>query len=758
MPLHPWVQETLRLPLTSRFADDMKLLTVDLVCRSRLELLHAIDGVSKCLLPPPTQQLLTAVRRDLQTLIPTLLDEFLSFDDVHFLAKRMQTRELMSAAAFAGNVELLEVLYTRFGCMIDHKTFENSATGGHVEAYEWVRDRLNGHEGHEPQYSDFDLWIMHKEELIGAVAKGGNTEMTLAVVRERYLKANNPRNDSFLDFRVAVRYGHHNVVEGLRKEFTEPPNWVIEDEMHTDPSASKTMLVYNSWRDVCGGCRASSVPYFSPGLHICPIKRIIDAAAAGRLDFVIWFFENRAEHIVGTTDNAMDIAATNGHLNVVSWLHDNSDQTCTTAAMNGAANNNHLNAVRFLHKNRAEGCTADALDGAASNGHIEIVRFLLDHRTEGCTSVGADAAATNGHLEVARLLHSRQAAVLTCNALDGAAANGHLEVVKWLLRGDCIDDNAGSCHEITATMDQAAINGHLAIVKCLDGYESSGNKKTHGCSGAALIGGTANQHIEVVLWLLEQKPEVCFGEAPIASACKDLTKSKMGHVPSSIEVATERAAANGHLSMVQLLHNYEFSKIALSTRCSSEALSKIMHYASSTGKVSVVMWAYQQLEKHRACYDHERSNLCDVTSNEALVTTLNTAVQTSQIIVTRWAHSRLGNNANRAIKNSSFDKGFVAAAQNADFDMLEWIRARYELKPAWVQLGASAAAQRGHLEVLQWLSIQVYTQIPRGLRPGDTPWGRLACISEGTGFVRKWLEWFEDECGPVHLELLQRGR
>ncbi|KAF1790995.1 hypothetical protein GQ600_6035 [Phytophthora cactorum] len=38
----------------------------------------------------------------------------------------------------------------------------------------------------------------------------------------------------------------------------------------------------------------------------------------------------------------MDVAASNGHLEVVKWLHANSNEGCTTFAMSAAAANGHL--------------------------------------------------------------------------------------------------------------------------------------------------------------------------------------------------------------------------------------------------------------------------------------------------------------------------------------------------------------------------------------------------------------------------------
>ena len=45
--------------------------------------------------------------------------------------------------------------------------------------------------------------------------------------------------------------------------------------------------------------------------------------------------------------------------------------------------NGHLEVVQWLHGNRQEeGCTSDAMDWAAENGHLELVQWLHKNRQE----------------------------------------------------------------------------------------------------------------------------------------------------------------------------------------------------------------------------------------------------------------------------------------------------------------------------------------------------------------------------------------
>lgn len=91
-----------------------------------------------------------------------------------------------------------------------------------------------------------------------------------------------------------------------------------------------------------------------------------------------------------------DSAARNGHMHIASHVAvDFSEQAMVLAATQG-----HLDMVMFLHENRKEGTTEEAMDLAATFGHLEVVWWLHMYRTEGCTTRAMDGAARNAHIHV----------------------------------------------------------------------------------------------------------------------------------------------------------------------------------------------------------------------------------------------------------------------------------------------------------------------------------------------------------------------
>ncbi|RHY60474.1 hypothetical protein DYB30_003024 [Aphanomyces astaci] len=246
------------------------------------------------------------------------------------------------------------------------------------------------------------------------------------------------------------------------------------------------------------------------------------AALNGQLD-VLAFLHLVVGH-TGCTSLAMDVAAQYGHLEVVRFLHDHRTEGCSVWAMNGAAENGHLEVVTFLHTHRAESslewaleyaaadgrlavamylsealgtddeCSTRAMDGAARNGHLAMVQYLHHKRHDGCTTGAMDWAAGYGHLEVVQWLHANRREGCTTSAMDMASAKGHLEVVQWLH-----EHRSEGC--TTSAMDDAAANGHLEIVQWLDKH------RREGATEWALTWAAERGHLEVVTFLVTHRHE-----------------------------------------------------------------------------------------------------------------------------------------------------------------------------------------------------------------------------------------------------------
>jgi len=144
-------------------------------------------------------------------------------------------------------------------------------------------------------------------------------------------------------------------------------------------------------------------------------------------------------------------------------------ETLSGNAMVLAAGNGHLAAVEWLHCNKLEGCYMDgrAMDLAALGGHLPVVEWLHANRQEGC-SCAMEFAVRRGHLPIVEWLHRNQygkkqeyssAATYSDVSLTQAAKFGHLSVLEWLAEND---------HEVFQDKIESADREHFSIGKIFD--------------------------------------------------------------------------------------------------------------------------------------------------------------------------------------------------------------------------------------------------------------------------------------------------
>jgi ankyrin repeat protein len=153
----------------------------------------------------------------------------------------------------------------------------------------------------------------------------------------------------------------------------------------------------------------------------------------------------------------IDVAAKNGHLEVVKYLYEkglveriktkDNEHSINWAAMNG-----HLEVVKYLYKQGLE-ATENGINWAAKNCHLKVVKYLYNRGLK-VTEYGIDLAANHGHLGVVKYLYSEEGSTvkllktMSCGktskdnverpktkakyGLNYATQNNHLEVVKYL--------------------------------------------------------------------------------------------------------------------------------------------------------------------------------------------------------------------------------------------------------------------------------------------------------------------------------------
>ncbi|KAL4146992.1 hypothetical protein PRNP1_010748 [Phytophthora ramorum] len=156
-----------------------------------------------------------------------------------------------------------------------------------------------------------------------------------------------------------------------------------------------------------------------------------------------WLMTHHSEMKLQVSAWALRLAAYNGELQKMKWLHEHGFRGFSSTTADDAACAGHTGVLTFLLEHRVEGCTSRALDQAAAHGHIEVVRYLFSfiygkapaeqHRVTARASFAMTKAALCGHAEVVGVLGRRHCKPLNNTLLD-VVATGELQVLKQLCR------------------------------------------------------------------------------------------------------------------------------------------------------------------------------------------------------------------------------------------------------------------------------------------------------------------------------------
>ncbi|KAG3115663.1 hypothetical protein PI124_g5511 [Phytophthora idaei] len=442
----------------------------------------------------------------------------------------------------------------------------------------------------------------------------------------------------------------------------------------------------------------------------------LERAAAEGMKFLVQHLALTASKTPQEDSNSlvMDFAACNGHLDILTWLH-NTEQLsgCSTRAMDDAAKNGHLPIVQWLHANRSEGCTTKAMDYAASSGHLPVVQWLHTNRLEGCTSRAMDLAAQNGHLHVMQWLNDNRSEGFTPSAVNYAATEGHLHIVRWLCemrKEECT----------SSAMVNAARGGHLYVLGYLGEhfpqlFESIGPKMVH----AAIANGQA----AVLNWLIAVLPvrslkceeaagswmDVAseYGQVGILKWFHDhataLPMSVDGHLPACTVEAIEKAARNGHSDV--LVYLYENDIVNLTVE--SDAMNALVA-AVEGGHRTCVEWLVVHFRKL-----YEQTSLVSTIAMDA-------AAAAGHVDILQYLrHEQTTHEWQTSSKavDEAARQGFVHVLCWLYFDRCNHVEDEEPVDDdssvdeegamtdsRWTPMALELAATNGHLPAVQWLT------------------------------------------------------
>ncbi|KAL3665748.1 hypothetical protein V7S43_009179 [Phytophthora oleae] len=336
--------------------------------------------------------------------------------------------------------------------------------------------------------------------LIDLAASGGHLELLQWLVEQNFLDE---------EHRVRLSSKHLNIntwlVEsglecGVEQAFAEacgegplPVVWWLADYMNMREVVLDVDTAESAMNSAARHGHLEVVKWLiKRGLGKGSTLAIHFAAMNGHLEVAKYL---HAQDFTGCYQKTLQETAKGGHLAVVQWLwtqfHDDpkADLLCEhggdeffsrgppfTNEMTAAASNGHLEVIQYLHtialtlagKKRKRGGSSmdDVVSEAAINGHLDVVRWVCTHTTVNSTEHAMTGAARNGHFPVVKWLHENiPHEDFRTVVLDKAAFCGDMPLWKWL------HTNRPNERWSTIAIYSAARRGHLHVLRWLLDHE-----------------------------------------------------------------------------------------------------------------------------------------------------------------------------------------------------------------------------------------------------------------------------------------------
>lgn len=168
----------------------------------------------------------------------------------------------------------------------------------------------------------------------------------------------------------------------------------------------------------------------------CPFSPWTDYVAAGinHLDMLKWSLEKRRELNIPDSfgfDPCVS-AASEGHLNILKWIHQESivtlsiSEICETAAHYG-----QLEVLKWVFSEMKYSSMNEVCYRAAANGQLEVLNWARENNFPWNHDV-CTAAASNGHFEVLKWAIQKDCPIIFQTCLRVAKEENHFEVLKFL--------------------------------------------------------------------------------------------------------------------------------------------------------------------------------------------------------------------------------------------------------------------------------------------------------------------------------------
>ena len=276
----------------------------------------------------------------------------------------------------------------------------------------------------------------------------------------------------------------------------------------------------------------------------------MEVAKKNKLELLRWAREEKkCEWDTGT----IITVAAKGNMEMLKYCVANEcpvdEYACAIAASNGS-----LECLKYLHETAKAPWDYETAEEAAYSGHLHILEYLVERKFDEYNTRACSCAAIDGHLDCLKYLHETAKAPWGSDAVREAREHNHPECLQYLRDNDCplpvgwwYDEDGTLFGE--ATINAAAKDGDLEMVKYCVANQCPMNE--YACAYAA-----ENDQLECLKYLHET------AKAPWDGSTSEWA-ARNGHL-RILEYLFERgydeflwavtsAATNGHLDCLKFL-------------------------------------------------------------------------------------------------------------------------------------------------------------------------------------------------------------
>ena len=510
----------------------------------------------------------------------------------------------INSAAHQGHLEVVRLLLENG---VDANTSNNdgwtpiksAASENHLEVVRLLLDK-----GVDANTSSTEGWAP-----INSAASRGHLEM-IRLLLDNGVDANTSNTRRWTPINSAAQNGHLKVVQllldnGVDANTSNNEGWTPINSAAQKGHLEVVRLLLENGVDA----NTSNNDGWTP---------IKSAASENHLEVVRLLLDKGVDANTSSTEGWAPInsAASRGHLEMIRLLLDNGVDANTSntrgwTPINSAVSENHLEVVRLLLDKGVDANTSSTegwapINSAAQIGDLEVVRLLLENGVDANTSndegwTPINSAAQKGHLEVVRLLLENGVDANTANnrewtPINSAAQQGHLEVVRLLLDNGA-DANTSSKLGWTP-INSAARNAHLEVVRLLldrgaDATIATRSRVTPFHSAVS----SGNIELAKLLFTFTTYPLLSSETVECNPQKQAMIKEPTSRIDSTLQSvlddnatygpclpAPHRAAAKGHLSMLQALVEVYKTDINVKDRMGRTPL----HMAAQSGNIHCV--------------------------------------------------------------------------------------------------------------------------------------------------------------------------